>query len=241
MKCKNIPAVRGKITEEENTDLCFLEEISSAFTSTPVKGKDRRSISLLDISGIPHLDKSKINTSSETLGSTSSICKDSGYHQSESSLASDKLKEDDLAFDYRGQYFRLLDDLKFKDILIASLHESNHNLRMKIAEAENKISELRFKSQAHCGCCTNQSGNDTTELRRFENTKSQLKYSLTPFVSPHPCLLVSSTTSTSVDHEEPTSLPSDDAFSKVLVHTFLSLSSTLIVLTCHCCKVSDNL
>ncbi|KAL1138109.1 hypothetical protein AAG570_009801 [Ranatra chinensis] len=49
---------------------------------------------------------------------------------------------------------KLREELEFKEVMISALQESNTNLRLKCADAENKISELRLKCEQHCTCCS---------------------------------------------------------------------------------------
>lgn len=209
--------------EEESYD-SYIED--DCVTSTPIKVKGRRSVSLLDISDISSsLEKSKINIYSDTIGSNSSLCKDSGYNHSESSLASEKcIDKEDVPFgvELRAKYVRLLEDLKFKDVMIAALHQSNHSLRLKIADAENKISDLRLKSESHCKCCTyrNSVEENAFDANIPEKKKSETKYSVTPLVRNENCVVPTVPRSnkpvvSSQRQREPALLPSDDAIIKV--------------------------
>ncbi|XP_014271356.1 uncharacterized protein [Halyomorpha halys] len=209
--------------EEESYD-SYIEE--DCVTSTPIKVKGRRSVSLLDISDIGStFEKSKVNIYSDTIGSNSSLCKDSGYNHSESSLASEKcIDKEDVPFgvELRSKYVRLLEDLKFKDVMIAALHQSNHSLRLKIADAENKISDLRLKSESHCKCCTHRNSVEESafDAKLPEKKKPETKYSVTPLVRNENCVVPTIPPSnksmiSSPRQREPALLPSDDAIIKV--------------------------
>ncbi|XP_014254205.1 uncharacterized protein LOC106669318 isoform X2 [Cimex lectularius] len=135
MMCETVLR-KGDLYKEE-----FLS-CSTALTS-------RRSVSLLDVSG-PEKELNHKTISNDTIGSHTSIFKDSGYNQtgSSSSLGSTKDREQE------KRITDLEEELKYKQVLINELQESNQTLRMKFAEAENKISELRLKCESHCKCCT---------------------------------------------------------------------------------------
>uniref|UniRef100_T1HM22 Uncharacterized protein n=1 Tax=Rhodnius prolixus TaxID=13249 RepID=T1HM22_RHOPR len=117
--------------------------------STPVTLKERRSCSLIDVSNfeeLPNTKKLTISTDTIISGSQGSVCKDSGYVHSESNTSLNSTKE-------HKRLTELIEDLRFKDVLITELQESNHSLRLKYAEAENRIAELRQKCESHCDCC----------------------------------------------------------------------------------------
>lgn len=132
---------------ELDDSFCQADKINC---STPVKFKDRRSYSLLDVSSLDEElhNRKKLTISTDTIGSGSqgSVCKDSGYVHSESNTSLNSTKE-------QKRLTELIEDLKFKDVLITELQESNHSLRLKYAEAENRIAELRLKCESHCDCC----------------------------------------------------------------------------------------
>ncbi|BET01539.1 Hypothetical protein NTJ_14355 [Nesidiocoris tenuis] len=106
----------------------------------------RHSVSLLDVSAvevIPEVTSQKCESfSNETL---TSVCKDSGYVRSESSFSAED--------EPKASGKKLIDELKQKQILIDELQESNRGLRIRCADAENKIFELRVKCESHCDCC----------------------------------------------------------------------------------------
>ncbi|KAK9501221.1 hypothetical protein O3M35_011976 [Rhynocoris fuscipes] len=140
----------GRLSELSELDDSFGQG-DKISCSTPVKLKPRRSYSLIDISNVDNNDlhmKKKLGISSDTIGSGSqnSLCKDSGYVYSESNTSLNSNK------DHR-RLSELIQDLRFKEVLITELQESNHSLRLKYAEAENRIAELRLKCESHCDCC----------------------------------------------------------------------------------------
>lgn len=150
----------------------------------------RKSVSLLCFSDISSkLDVSKKPISSDTLGSGSSIWTDSGFNHSENSLSSDKNKNKDFV-NSQEKIRRLEEDLKYKDLIISSLYEINNSLRMKLAKAENKIFELRVKSESHCKCCANKSPGNSLEYFSPETMRHHYKYSVSPITKSEPCLVV---------------------------------------------------
>lgn len=210
------------VVEEEESNNC-LKPDDMPLTSTPLKRNDRRSVSLSDISEIgSNLEITKAHCSSDTLGSSSSICKDSGYNHSESSLSSDKVKESNpFTENYRDKYFRLLEDSKFMDVMITSLYESNYSLRMKIADAENKIFELRLKSESHCKCCANKSSDTSIDSSSRDSTNYQYKYKVSPLTKSEPCLQLSPPSKYESKNSSIKGFPEDESSTLFSKNTFV--------------------
>jgi len=143
-------------------------------TSTPLK---RRSISLIDMRNVGDFHKpfNALCTSTDTIATNSSFSKskDSGYHQTGSllSVSGDQASLNRSICKSLNNYpigefddsrklhstEELWKELEFNRVLIKALQENNINLKLKNAEAENKINELRLQSSLHCGCCSKKS------------------------------------------------------------------------------------
>ncbi|KAF6211293.1 hypothetical protein GE061_014410 [Apolygus lucorum] len=65
------------------------------------------------------------------------------------------------------------EEVRYKETLIDELHKSNHDLRIKLAGAENKIAQLRLRIEAHCECCSRGLGvEDYAEQKEYNDWSS---------------------------------------------------------------------